>query len=494
MGMKRSVENELLVVIRRLENRVAAQEARIAAQDAIIAEMRVTLAAKDKRIEELETEVAKLKKNSSTSSKPPSSDIVKRPRSGEGRGSKRKIGGQPGHPKHERHPFPPEQVDGVHEHGLHGCPDCGGPLELTDDSPRVIQQAELQEKPLRVDEHRGLVYWCPRCQKKHTAPLPAHIEKGGLIGPRLTAVVAYLKGGCHASFSTIRKYLRDVLGFTVSRGQLRRVVERVSRALEDAYNEILEHLPQEDRLNVDETGHKENGAAFWTWCFRAEAFAFFKISGSRGSDVLFDLLGREFDGVLGCDYFSAYRKYMKEVDILVQFCLAHLIRDVRYLTTLRSPATVAYGERLLEGLRGLFRIFHQHEAEPSERLKKRLERQCSAIVAMAVDHVPTTREAQNMAQRFLKHGHAYFEFITTPGISPTNNLAEQAIRFVVIDRLVTQGTRSARGRQWCERIWTVMGTCAQQGRSAFNFILETVKAYFAHRPTPSLLAPHPAPI
>ena len=88
------------------------------------------------------------------------------------------------------------------------------------------------------------------------------------------------------------------------------------------------------------------------------------------------------------------------------------------------------------------------------------------------------REAQNMANRFRLHGKAYFEFITTPGIDPTNNVAEQAIRFVVIDRHVTQGTRSVNGRQSNERLWTIIATCSLQGRSAFNFILESVKAYF----------------
>lgn len=477
--MQRSVENELLAAIRRLEERIAAQDA--------------VIAAKDKRIEELEAELAKLKKNSSTSSRPPSSDIVKPPAERMKRG-KRKPGGQPGHEKHERPPFPPDQVKHCHVHSLDACPDCGGVVELIDDDPRVIQQAEVVTNPLRIEEHRCRVAWCKRCQKKVTAPMPPMIEKGGLIGPRLTAVIAYLKGGCHASFSTIRKYLRDVIGITVSRGQLRKVVEKVSKALDHAYQELLERLPSEGCLNTDETGHKENGDNYWTWCFRAAAFTVFKIEGSRGSDVLMDVLGPDFDGVLGCDYYSAYRKYMKDVGILVQFCLAHLIRDVRYLTTLRSPATVAYGERLLRGLRGLFRIIHEYKAEPPERLKQRLERQSSVIVAMATDDVPTTREAQNMATRFRKHGHAYFEFITTPGLQPTNNFAEQAIRFVVIDRLVTQGTRSERGRKWCERIWTVMATCAQKGQSAFNFILDTVESYFANRPTPSLLHLKPATI
>jgi transposase len=479
----RSVENELLGAIRNLQKRVAAQ-------DALIAELKATIAAKDKRIEELEAEIAKLRKDSSTSSKPPSSDIVK-PRQSGRRESKRKKGGQPGHSKNERPPFTSEEVDEVHEHGLEGCPDCGGPLELTGDVPRVIQQAEVRENPLQVDEHRGLVYWCERCQRRHTAPLPPEIERGGLLGPRLTAIVAYLKGGCHASFSTIRKYLRDVLRIKVSRGQLSKVVQKVSTALEQAYNQLRERLALESKLNVDETGHKDNGDKYWTWCFRAEAFVFFTIAGSRGSDVLFEMLGREFDGVLGCDYFSAYRKYMKDADVLVQFCLAHLIRDIKYLTTLRAPATVAYGQRLLRGIRRLFRVFHGCESDPPEVFLQKLERVRQRIMVLALADVPGTNEAQNIAVRFRKHGKAYFEFITTPGIDPTNNTAEQAIRFVVIDRLVTQGTRSERGRQWCERIWTVMATCAHQGRSAFDFILESVQAHLADQPSPSLL---PAPV
>ncbi len=482
--MHRSVENELLAAVRRLE-------ARVAAQDVVIAELKATIKAKDKRIEQLESEVAKLKKNSSTSSKPPSSDIVKPTRNcTRGKG---KIGGQLGHEKHERPPFGPDQVDEFHEHQLKDCPDCGGPLKLIDDAPRVIQQAEVQENPLRIEEHHGLVYWCETCHRKHTAPLPPEIERGGLLGPRLTAIVAYLKGGCHASFSTIRKYLRDVLRIKVSRGQLSKVVQKVSNALENAYNEIRERLAQEEKLNVDETGHKDNGDSYWTWCFRAEAFVFFSIAGSRGSDVLLELLGREFEGVLGCDYYGAYRKYMKDAHVLVQFCLAHLIRDIKYLTTLRAPATVAYGHRLLRAMGRLFRVFHSCEAAPPEIFRRKLERVRDRILVMALARVPGTKEAQNMAARFRKHGKAYFEFITTPGIEPTNNIAEQAIRFVVIDRLVTQGTRSERGRQWCERIWTVMATCAQKGLSAFDFIFETVKAYFAGKRTPSLLAPQAAP-
>ena len=110
-----------------------------------------------------------------------------------------------------------------------------------------------------------------------------------------------------------------------------------------------------------------------------------------------------------------------------------------------------------------------------------------AVLAAVLIDAPPAREVRNMADRFRQHGDAYFQFITTPGVDPTNNRVEQAIRFVIIDRLITQGTRSPKGRTWCERIWTVLATCVQQGRSAFNFLCEAVEAHFTGRPPPVLL-------
>ena len=101
--------------------------------------------------------------------------------------------------------------------------------------------------------------------------------------------------------------------------------------------------------------------------------------------------------------------------------------------------------------------------------------------------VPTTRHAENLAKRFRKHGAAFFTFVTTPDVDPTNNSAEQAIRFVVIDRHITQGTRSEGGRRWCERIWTVIATCTQQGRSVFEYLDAAVGAWFAGTEPPTLL-------
>jgi len=438
---------------------------------------------------ELKAQLARALATSRNSSKRPSSDIVKPRRARAGSG--RKIGAQPGHPQHERQPFAPADLDRTLCYPLHTCPDCGGPLkEDAGVLPSVVQQVEITAVPVEITEHRAGWYWCAHCQKLH-CPLPAAVEKSGLCGPLLTAWIAYLKGGCHASFSTIRKFLRDVLGVQLSRGVLAKVVGKVSAALAEPWEELRQLLPLAKRLNVDETGHKENGQTFWTWCFRAREYTLFKIAQTRGTAVLLETLGADFDGIIGCDYFSSYRCYMGEFGGVLQFCLAHLIREVKFLRELPDAATRAYGERFLQSLRELFGLIHRRQRLTAGELRSALEAQRRKIIRSALKQVPASKEAQNLARRMREHGESYFRFISTPGLEPTNNLAEQAIRFVVIDRHVTQGTRSAKGRQWCERIWTVLATCEQRGLSAFDFIRTAVQAYITGAPAPTLLAASP---
>ncbi len=443
------------------------------------------------RIAALEAELAKAKKDSSNSSKPPSSDMVKPPKPPTKNRKKRERGAQPGHPQHLRPIFPPEAVNHIEPHTLDCCPDCGGSLRLAQRPPDVLQQIEIIETPTVVTEHQGLAYWCPHCGKFHTAPLPDAVVRAGLFGPRLTALVAFMKGVCHASFSTIRKFLRDVAQVDVSRGYLAKLIAKASKSLAAAYAELFERLPDEPVLNIDETGHKEEGRKFWTWCFRAQLYTLFRIDKLRGSKVLIEVLGKEFNGVLGCDYFGAYRKYMREFDVLVQFCLAHLIRDVKFLVTLPDREDRAYGKRVRESLRELFAVIHRREKMTASAFQKALEAAREQVMKAATTRVPQGNHSQNLAKRFREHGDAYFRFITTPGIEPTNNLAEQAIRFVVIDRRITQGTRSETGRRWCERIWTTVATCAQQGRSAFKFLMDSIHAYFSGGLPPSLLPSGP---
>ena len=312
----------------------------------------------------------------------------------------------------------------------------------------------------------------------------------------MTALVAYLKHVCHASYSTIRKFFRDIVQIKISRGYLAKLIGKVSAALKTSYEELLSRLPLEEVLHVDETGHKNNGDRFWTWVFKAELYVLFKIDKSRGSQVLIDVLGESFNGTLSCDYFSAYKKYMQDFNVTVQFCLAHLIRNIRFLSTLPDPQTMKYANDLLDAIREMFGVIHHHEEMDSDDFIRQMNVAKQKILDAAIVKAPSQldkngkeklTEVKNMSDRFATHGKAYFEFITSPGVDPTNNLAEQAIRFIVIDRYITQGTRSISGQRACERIWTVIGTCKMQGKSAFDFIQAAVHSYFRGTNSPSLL-------
>ncbi len=213
----------------------------------------------------------------------------------------------------------------------------------------------------------------------------------------------------------------------------------------------------------------------------------FKIDPNRSADVLIKVLGAEFDGVLGCDYFSSYRRYRRECGVLLQFCLAHLIREGKFLTTLPEARDRAYGERLRESLRRLFAVIHRREELSSVAFQSELEAARAEVLRRGTQDVPETRHSRNLATRLEAHGESYFRFVTTPGVEPTNNLAEQAIRLVVLDRLVTQGTRSESGDWWCERIGTAIATCVQQGRSEFASLEAAVEACFDGTEAPSRL-------
>ena len=419
---------------------------------------------------------------------------------------RRKTGGQPGHPRHERASFPPEQVDAVRTYKMRRCPRTGGRLRRADLPPKTLQQVGLVEKPFVVTEHRAYAYRCERCKAVHYAPFPDEVRAGALLDARATAFVAFLKGACHASYSTIRTFFADHMGVAVSRGQLAKTVAKASEALAAPYDEMAQRLPHEPRINVDETGHKDperiakEGAetpaparplAWWTWAFRAPVFTLFRIVDSRGSNVLIDTLGREFEGVLGSDCFPAYLKYMRDFNVILQLCLAHLIREVKFLAGHPDAAVAAYGARFLAALKALFEVIHRREEMTARGFRRGLKKAKRGVLKAATRRVPAHRDAGVLAKRMRQHGEAYFTFVTTPGAEPTNNLAEQAIRFVVIDRRITQGTRGQRGRKWCERIWSVVASCAQQGRPVYRFLVEAVRAHFTGSPAPSLLPQPP---
>jgi hypothetical protein len=200
------------------------------------------------------------------------------------------------------------------------------------------------------------------------------------------------------------------------------------------------------------------------------------------------VLGETFGGVIGCDYFSAYHKYMADSGATVQFCMAHLIRDIRFLTEQHNVGLVRWGEKLLGWMQKLFHALHRRDQGTPEVFARRMDAVRRGFLKQ-VRHPPSLSEAQTLAARFRgRDADHYFTFLTVPGVEPTNNLTEQVIRHVVIDRRITQGTRGDDGMRWCERAWTILATCAQQGRLAFQFLHDTLLAHITDQTVPSLLS------
>ncbi len=470
-----------------LKRVMLATSARIPEQNAQLLEQNATLWARvnvlSQQVEKLSEQVARLSKNSSNSSKPPSSDIVKPPGPKRPDGKPRRRGGQPGHRGVCRVAFGPERVDHTEHHHPSVCP-LGHRLNAEPTGPAKVQQvAELRDDPVIVVEHHVHGHRCPICREIVWGTLPTGVIEGQLFGVRLAALMAYMKGSLHASYSGLATFCHDVLNLKVSRSHLCTVISRVSKALAAPYQELQEHVPTEPVLHVDESGWKDCGVRYWIWIFCTTALSFFVIDKSRSSQVLRDVLGEVYGGTLVSDFFSAYVKYANR---LQQFCLAHLIRDIKYLTTLPDENEQRFGRVLLIQFKRLFHFWHLRQKIPKDRYDRLMLRLKTRILEMAgQDNLPP--KSATLVKRFKKHGESIFRFLFDPAVPPTNNTGEQGIRGSVMDRRVTQGSRSLMGRQWNARIWTVLGTCRKQRRSAWRFIQEALNAHHFSGPIPSLI-------
>lgn len=471
----------------------------IAELRALVAEQAAQLQQLKDRIAELELELARAKKDSSTSSKPPSSDIVKpKPKPAKQSRTKPRPGAQPGHPRLLREPLPPERVNQTIVHEIDQDQQDQRKLVPTGEFD-VIQHIELPETPVQVTEHRLTVYQDPD-GNLHLPDVPE--LKGPLFGPRLLATIGWLKSVGHLSYSGIEEWMEDVLGVPVSRGYLAKLCTRtISSALDSAYQEVREAIPGQDQLGSDETSIKNNGVKHWIWCITAVPFSFFQIARNRSRAVLEELVGAEFAGYLNFDYFSANCSFAWTYEIKAQYCWAHLIRDIRFLLKHPDPATQEWAEQLLERSRRLFSAWHRRDEMTAEGLRRSMLTHRDRFLRLVRDP-PGSRDAGNVAARFrvvdywvegtdeagqYDQSQDYFRFLFAAGLEPTNNHTEQQIRQCVIDRKITQGTRSEAGQRYLERVWTAIATCKKQGRRFFSFLCESIAAKLQNRPAPSLI-------
>lgn len=467
-------------------------------KDKQIKELKALVAALTKRVAELELELAKAKKDSSTSSKPPSSDITKPKQKKPGRRKKLRRGGQPGHQRKLRELLPPQRADETIDYEIED--DQVQRLGLTPTGDfEVVQHIELPETPVRVTEYRLTVYQ----DAGGNLYLPDVPElKGPIFGPRLLATIGWLKSVGHCSYSTVEAWMEDVLQVPVSRGYLAKLCAgTISASLAGAGDELTAAIPRQEQLGSDETSIKDNGKKHWIWCIAAAAFSVFHIAASRSRAVLEKLVGPEFAGYLNFDYFSANCSFAWNFWIKAQYCWAHLIRDIRFLQEHPNEKTKAWTGQLLDRSRRLFSAWHRRDDMTVEGFHRSMLTQRHRFLEL-VRQPAATKEAANLAARFAIVEYTnedspevqsydcsagYFRFMSAEGVEPTNNHSEQQIRHCVIDRRITQGTRSAAGQRYHERMWTAIATCKKQNRNFFSFLLATLTAQIQDQPAPSLL-------
>jgi len=469
----------------------------IADQSARLEQQSAQLEQQSARIKALELELAKAKKDSTTSSKPPSSDIAK-PKPKRSSRKKPRKGGQPGHQRQLRESLPPDRVDEFIEHEIDSSEVERLGLTPTGDFD-IFQHIELPETPVHVTEHRLTVYedregqlYIPNCPELNRP----------IFGPQLLATIGWLKSVGHCSYSTIEAWLEDVLQVPVSRGYLAKLCTgTISGSLSDAYHELTEAIPHQEQLGSDETSIKNNGQKHWIWCITAATFSVFHIAATRSREVLEKLVGSEFAGYLNFDYFSANCSFAWNFSIKAQYCWAHLIRDIRFLEKHPDKKTKAWAEQLLDRSRRLFSAWHRRDEMTKEGFHRSMLTHRDRFLEL-VRKPPQTNEAKNLAARFAivdftteessqvepyDLSQDYFRFMFATDLEPTNNHSEQQIRHCVIDRKITQGTRSQAGQRYHERMWTAIATCKKQDRNFFSFLRDSIAAKLDGKLTPSLM-------
>jgi hypothetical protein len=165
----------------------------------------------------------------------------------------------------------------------------------------VIQQVDLPEKMYKAIEHRARKYRNLRTGRIQIAPLPEVIRQDVLLGADLTAAVAFLKGSCHMSYAMVQQVFKEPMKLDLSRGLLCKAARKVSDALGPSYQEPADRLPNESQVNIDETGHHDNGKLYWTRCFDTTDYSLFKIDAAGGWRVLEDMVGENFLKIIGAD-------------------------------------------------------------------------------------------------------------------------------------------------------------------------------------------------
>ena len=300
------------------------------------------------------------------------------------------------------------------------------------------------------------------------------------------ATVSVLSGKYRLSKRQVEELLQDLVGLKISLGTVSKTEDRVSSALSEPVDEATDHVKHQPVVNADETGHKVCNKKAWLWTAVTSLVTVFLIRTSRSAKVAQELLGATFAGILVSDRYSAYAW----VDAARrQICWAHLIRDLTKISE-RNGRSAEIGNAILDYVEEMFKLWHRYKKGNNNRwwLRRKMEPICESIEALLAQgskcgHPKTEKTCANI----LALKQALWTFVRLPGVEPTNNASEQAVRPHVLWRKGSFGTQSERGNRFIERMLTVCATCKQQGRHVLSYVTEAVQAHYQGLPVPSLL-------
>lgn len=450
----------------------------------LIGELRALVEQQAQRIEELEE---KLRKDSSNSSKPPSSDpLNQKKKYPPKKPSGRSRGGQFGHQKHERTLLATEKAKLVMELKPPACERCGRKLSGEDPAPRRHQIVDLPVIEPVFEEYRLHTLECQEraCGHFTEARLPERVSSIG-FGPGVDAMVGQVAGMMRVSKRATAATMLGVFGVPMSLGAVIDAQQRLSKAIETPCAEALAYTQQQVIKNADETSWKEGTNSAYIWVCVTSMVVAFVIQTSRAAAAAGALLGA-VAGILGTDRYAGYAWWPAA---LRQVCWAHLIRDFRAIAE-RGPSSAVLGQALLAEAERLFTWWSRLRAGdlPRKTFQVYMEPVRKRVEALLLEGTTNPHaKTAGTCRKMWAIREAFWTFVSVEGVEPTNNAAEQALRFGVLWRKMCYGTKSLAGSQFVARVLTVQATLRKQNRNVHAFLRAACEAHRAGETPPSLL-------
>jgi transposase len=401
----------------------------------------------------------------------------------------RKQGAQSGHRGVGRELLPAEEIDEVVDHYPVECRGCGHEFAAAECVPRAgagrHQVAELPRIAVTYTEHRTHRLRCPGCKQRTRAVLGVLGESA--FGPRLQAAIVALTARNRISRRDASELAADLFQVGISTGAVDAVCQRASGLLAGPHQQLVAHVLASGAINVDETGWFLKGENRTMWTAATPDAAIFRICEDRHRDRLNDLIGPDYTGIVTSDRWWAYNILDNEQR---QACWSHLLRDFcRHSEGLTHQKE--FGEAGLALTGRLFDAWQAHtDHQDRDRLAQDIEpvkTELQALLTAAVDGRARNRWHRGLANNLLKIWPALWTFVTTKGVTPTNNAAERALRGPVITRRLSYGNQSKDGERFIERALSASVTCRLQDRSIYDYIARLFTAHQHGRALPVLI-------